>query len=65
MRQLNPFFLIGTLGMLFTAMFHILVAVIISEEATASFSIMYPVFIGFLIAGTVIMIKKKRAVKDS
>ncbi|MGB7785545.1 MAG: hypothetical protein WBL27_05540 [Salinimicrobium sp.] len=66
MRQLNPFFLIGTLGMLFTAMFHVLMAAILTEEKVGgSFSFLYPVFIGFLILGTAVMIKRKRGVKNS
>ena len=61
MRQINPLFLIGTLGMLFTSMFHILMAAITSEEAaSSSFWVLYPVFAGFLVAGTVIMMKRKR-----
>lgn len=62
MNKINPFFHIGTVGMLFTAIFHILMATF-SEGAHASFSIMYPVFIGFLIVGTSIMIKKKKPLK--
>lgn len=65
MRQLNPYFLIGTLGMLFTAMLHILVAAILSEAATASYTVLYPIFIGFLILGTIVMIRKKEAIKTS
>jgi hypothetical protein len=62
MRQINPFFLIGTLGMLLTSMLHILLAVILSEEGVnSSFSILYPVFLGFLIVGTGVMIKKKKS----
>ncbi len=65
MRQINPLFLIGTLGMLFTSMGHILMATFTSEEAAAStFGIFYPVFAGFLIAGTLVMMKRKQAVKE-
>lgn len=60
MRQLNPFFLIGTLGILFTAMFHVVVGAIFSPDATTSWSLLYPVFMGFLIIGTAVMIKKKK-----
>ena len=65
MRQINPLFLTGTLGMLFTSMFHILMAAITSEEATASsFWILYPVFAGFLVVGTMVMMKRKQPVKE-
>lgn len=66
MRQINLFFLIGTLGMLFTSLLHILMAVITSEETVAAsgFWMMYPVFAGFLIAGTVIMMKRKNPLND-
>ncbi|MHA6279743.1 hypothetical protein ACXYMT_06140 [Salinimicrobium sp. CAU 1759] len=65
MRQINPLFLTGTLGMLFTSMFHIVMAAIISEEATASaFWMLYPVFAGILIAGTFVMMKRKQTVKE-
>lgn len=65
MRQINPFFLIGTLGMLFTSMFHILMAAFTSEEvAASSFWMLYPVFAGFLIAGTLVMMKSKQSVKE-
>lgn len=65
MRRINPFFLTGTIGMLFTSMAHILMAAFTSEEAAASsFWVMYPVFAGFLVAGTAIMMKRKDAVKE-
>ncbi|NJW51891.1 hypothetical protein [Salinimicrobium oceani] len=60
MKQINPFFLIGTLGMLFSSMLHIILAAFTSEEVAASaLWIMYPIFAGFLIAGTVVMMKRK------
>ena len=52
--------MIGTLGMLATASLHVLLAFLLSEEfIQASSSIMYPVFIVFLVIGTWIMIKRK------
>ena len=64
MKQINPFFLIGTLGMLFTSLFHIIMAALTSEEAASSdFWILYPVFAGFLIVGTVVMMKRKQTIK--
>ncbi|WP_324721777.1 hypothetical protein [Salinimicrobium sp. HB62] len=65
MRQINPLFLTGTLGMLFTSMFHILMAAMTSEEtAAAAFWMLYPVFAVVLIAGTLVMMKRKQAVKE-
>ncbi|MCC8358309.1 hypothetical protein [Salinimicrobium sediminilitoris] len=61
MRQINLFFLIGTLGMLFTSMLHVLMAAITSEEAAASnLEMLYPVFAIFLIVGTWVMMKRKQ-----
>ena len=65
MNQINPFFLTGTFGMLITSVLHILMAAITSEEAASdSFWVLYPVFAGFLVAGTVIMMKRKAAVEE-
>ena len=64
MKQINPFFLTGTLGMLFTSLFHILMAALTSEEAASSnFWALYPFFAGFLIVGTVVMMKRKQTIK--
>ena len=60
MRKLNPFFVIGTLGMLITSIFNILMEALISDiGAWNSASALYPVFLGFLIIGTAIMMKRK------
>ncbi|WP_029038345.1 hypothetical protein [Salinimicrobium xinjiangense] len=65
MKKINPFFIIGTLGMLLTSMLHILMAAITSEEAaSASFWMLYPGFLAFLILGTVIMAKRERLSKE-
>lgn len=61
MSQINPFFLIGTVGMLVASLLHILMAAFTSEEsASATFWVLYPVFAGFLITGTIIMMKRKQ-----
>lgn len=65
MRQINPFFLIGTIGILFTSMLHIVIGAITSEEAAASaFWVLYPAFSGFLLAGTYIMMKRKDPLRE-
>lgn len=65
MHKINPFFLTGTIGMLLTSMLHIFMAAVTSEEAASStFWMLYPLFCGFLIAGTMIMMKRKQAIKE-
>jgi hypothetical protein len=62
MKQINTFFIIGTLGMLFSSMLHIILATYTSEEVAASaLWVLYPIFAGFLIAGTVVMMKRKNS----
>ena len=58
MTKRNPYFLIGTLGMLMTAVFNILLESIMTEGSfISSFSILYPVFIAFLLIGAAGMVK--------
>lgn len=65
MRQINLFFLIGTLGMLFTSMLHVLMAAITSEEVAASnLEMLYPFFAIFLVVGTWVMIIRKLPQKN-
>ena len=60
MKKINPFFIIGTIGMGGTAALNILMAAVVGGEAvSAGFSILYPVFIAFLIIGTIIMSNRK------
>jgi hypothetical protein len=65
MRKINPFFIIGTVGMLITSLLHIFMAAITSQEAaSASFWMLYPGFLTFLILGTVIMAKREGLSKE-
>ena len=65
MSKINPFFLIGTIGMLVTSVSHILLAELISPEAAASsFWVLYPICLFLLIIGTVIMSKRKNPLKE-
>lgn len=58
MTKKNPYFLIGTLGMLVTAILNILLeAIAIDVSFISSFSILYPVFIAFLLIGAGSMVK--------
>ena len=53
MQKLNIYFVIGTIGMAATSMFHILLASILSQSLVpVGFSAFYPLFILFLIVGT-------------
>ena len=62
MKKINPYFLIGMLGILLTSILQILEAAVLND-ATASFSFLYPVFIVLLLVGTAVMIKKKQMLK--
>ena len=58
MTKKNPYFLIGTLGMLVTAILNILIeAIAVDVSFISSFSILYPVFIAFLLIGAGSMVK--------
>lgn len=60
MTKKNPYFLIGTLGMLLTAVLNILLeAIAIDVSFISSFSILYPVFILFLLIGAGSMVKNQ------
>lgn len=61
MKKNIPLFLIGTIGMLMTAIFNILSEVIMSDGSVIfSFSILYPVFIVFLLLGASGMMKRNK-----
>jgi hypothetical protein len=52
MKITNPFFAIGTFGMIITAALHIVFAVIIAKSSVHSaFIVLYPVFMSFLVIG--------------
>ncbi|MEG9329105.1 hypothetical protein V6B16_14270 [Salinimicrobium catena] len=58
MTRKNPYFLIGTLGMLMTSIFNILLETIVAEGSfISSFSLLYPVFIAFLLVGAGNMVR--------
>jgi len=62
MKTKNPFFVIGTVGMLLTAFLHIVMTVFIFQDASHSAWIgVYPVFIAFLTIGTFQMYKKQES----
>lgn len=60
MKKIHPFFLMGTVGMFVTAVMKILLPAFpkIPEISTAS-SLLYPIFLLFLLVGTAAMINRK------
>ena len=58
MKNANPLFLIGTLGMLITAILNIILEAFMAENSFFSFSLLYPVFVIFLLLGASGMVKK-------
>lgn len=64
MTKKNPYFLIGTLGMLVTAVINILLESLVTEGGfISSFSILYPVFIAFLLIGAGNMVKNGKKIQ--
>lgn len=58
MKKINKFFLVGTLGILFTAMANIIQEAL-QPSSESHFIIFYPLFMLILLYGTGVMIKKK------
>jgi hypothetical protein len=62
MTKFHPFFNIGTVGMILTAILHMFFSLGLSlTSAHATFFVMYPVFLTFLILGVVFTVKKQKA----
>jgi hypothetical protein len=52
MKNLNPFFVIGTIGMIVISGLHIFLATLLSDPSVHyTFFVAYPVFIGFMAIG--------------
>jgi len=52
MKNRNPFFTIGTVGMIVTSVLHIVLALVLNlPSVNATFFILYPVFMAFMAAG--------------
>jgi hypothetical protein len=61
MEKINAFFMIGTIGMVTTSSLEIFISALLSPEfVQITSTILYPVFIVFLLIGTGIMIKRKK-----
>ena len=64
MKKLNPFFVIGTIGMIVTAVLHIFMAVLIGTPSVhRAFMVMYPVFAALLTIGGMQILQEKKMVK--
>lgn len=52
MKNLNPFFVIGSVGMIMTAVLHMVFALILAMPAVHNtFWVLYPTFIAFMAIG--------------
>lgn len=61
MKNFDPFFTIGTVGMIVTACLHMFLALGLSLTSIhAVFFTLYPVFLTFLILGVVLTVKKQK-----
>ena len=66
MQNINPYFLIGTLGMLLTAILNITAPVIFPEAKDGLFgalAALYLVCVMFILGGTLVMINRKHPKK--
>lgn len=52
MKNFSPFFIIGSIGVIVTAVLHIALAMIISQASLhATFFVLYPLFMAFMLIG--------------
>ncbi|HTN69399.1 MAG TPA: hypothetical protein VLZ33_08040 [Dysgonamonadaceae bacterium] len=61
MKRFNPFFTIGTFGIIITAILHILLALGLPVVTNhTAFIVLYPGFIAFIIIGIALTVKKQK-----
>jgi len=61
MTKFHPFFIIGTVGMIITAVLHMILALGLSLTTVhTAFFIIYPTFVSFLVIGLGLTIKKQK-----
>lgn len=61
MKIFHPFFIIGTIGMIVTAVIHMILALGLSLTSVHStFFVIYPTFAAFLIIGFSLTLKKQK-----
>ena len=64
MKTLNPFFVIGTIGLIVTAILHIFTAILLDSPAiNRVFMVIYPVFAALLTIGGMQILQEKKMVK--
>lgn len=64
MKNFSPFFIIGSIGMIITAVLHIVLAMILSQPSVHStFFALYPLFMAFMIIGFRQMLKAHEKLK--
>lgn len=61
MKKFHPFFIIGTVGMIITAVLHIFLALGLAlTNVHNMFFVLYPSFLSFLILGVSVTIKNQK-----
>ncbi|WP_131450709.1 hypothetical protein [Flavobacterium subsaxonicum] len=61
MKNRNPFFTIGTVGMIVISVLHILFALVLNlPSVNTAFFILYPAFLSFLAIGAAQLIKDQK-----
>jgi hypothetical protein len=64
MKTLNPYFVIGTIGMIVTAILHIFMAILVGTPSVhRAFMLLYPVFAALLTIGGMQLLQEKKMVK--
>lgn len=65
MREIHPFFIIGTVGMIVISILHIFLALGLSiSSAHSSFYVIYPIFIAFMAIGFGLTLKYQKNMKQ-
>lgn len=66
MKALNPFFITGTVGVVVTAIFHVVIVLVLSIPAAhTTFFVLYPMFISFLAIVEGQIINHNKAIADN
>lgn len=61
MKTFHPFYYIGSIGIIISALLHILLALVLSIATShAAFLALYPAFLAFMAIGMGLTIKKQR-----
>jgi hypothetical protein len=64
MKTLNPFFVVGTIGMIVTAILHTFMTILIDTPSVhRAFMVLYPVFAALLTIGGMQILQEKKMTK--